>query len=181
MLIRMKFKISDLVNEILDKLPKEVWISKTTTFFDPSIGGWQFVREIERRLRKAGHNDKNISNRVFGFALDKLELKYALDENNKDRRLIGKYIAGNYNTELNMKFDIIVGNQAYQQWMHMKFLEKCFDILKHDGELLFVQPSTNFISLKPVNQAHNKITNKIEKHIKSIELINGNSFGLEKT
>ena len=44
MLSRMKFEIEPLVAEMLDQLPKNVWTSNSTTFFDPAIGGGQFVR-----------------------------------------------------------------------------------------------------------------------------------------
>ena len=46
MLSRMKFEIEPLVAEMLDHLPHSVWISDSTTFFDPAIGGGQFVRAI---------------------------------------------------------------------------------------------------------------------------------------
>jgi len=36
MLFRLKIKIDALVTEILDLLPKEIFESSTTTFFDPA-------------------------------------------------------------------------------------------------------------------------------------------------
>ena len=57
MLSRMKFEIEALVEEMLDQLPETVWTSNSTTFFDPAIGGGQFVRAIEQRLRERGHSD----------------------------------------------------------------------------------------------------------------------------
>jgi hypothetical protein len=47
----MKFEIDELVAEILDQLPSSVWTSNSTTFLDPAIGGGQFVRAVEQRLR----------------------------------------------------------------------------------------------------------------------------------
>ena len=64
MLSRLKFEIDPLVAEILDHLPESVWTSTSTTFFDPAIGGGQFVRAIEQRLRRYGHSDANIRKRV---------------------------------------------------------------------------------------------------------------------
>ncbi len=66
MLSRLKFAIAPLVKEILDNLPDSIWTSSSTTFLDPAMGGGQFLVEIERRLRVAGHSDENIANRVFG-------------------------------------------------------------------------------------------------------------------
>ena len=87
MLIRLKFDISALVQEILDRLPPEVWISAITTFLDPSIGGGQFVAEIERRLRAHGHSDANIRSRVFGYERGPVAIQYAVNKHN----LVGNY------------------------------------------------------------------------------------------
>ena len=46
MLSRIKFEIEPLVKEMLDQLPASVWANDTTTFFDPAIGGGQFVRHL---------------------------------------------------------------------------------------------------------------------------------------
>ena len=81
MLSRLKFEISPLVKEMLDQLPSAVWSSSSTTFLDPSMGGGQFLVEIERRLRASGHSDENISARVFGCEKNKLRVNYA--KNNK--------------------------------------------------------------------------------------------------
>ena len=60
MIFRLKLDITELVRKIHDILPPEIWKSDTTTFLDSSIGGGQFVLDIERRLRENGHSDKNI-------------------------------------------------------------------------------------------------------------------------
>ena len=91
MLERIK-DIKELVNEILDSLPKSVWSSDSTTFFDPAIGGGQFVAEIERRLRSHGHSDKNIRNRVYGFEYSTALVDLAVNMN----KLVGKYSVYDY-------------------------------------------------------------------------------------
>ena len=60
MLSRLKFPIEPLVKNMLDQLPMDVWTSSTTTFLDPAMGGGQFLVEIQRRLRAAGHSDDNM-------------------------------------------------------------------------------------------------------------------------
>lgn len=111
MLSRIKFEIEGLVNEMLDQLPAEVWTSDSTTFFDPAIGGGQFVRAIESRLRSAGHSDANIAERVYGCESSRLNVKFALNK----YKLVGRYavcdfLAQDFN---GMKFDVIVGNPPY--------------------------------------------------------------------
>jgi hypothetical protein len=110
MLGRLKFEISDLVNQVLDQLPKEVWSSSVTTFLDPSMGGGQFVRAIESRLRKYGHSDSNIANRVFGYESNVMRVRFAVNK----YKLIGTYVAKDLVKEpTNMQFDVVIGNPPY--------------------------------------------------------------------
>jgi len=106
--------LKQLVNEMLDQLPKSVWRSKTTTFLDPAIGGGQFVAEIERRLRAAGHSDENIKSRVFGFEYSLALIDMAINMN----KLVGTYKKMLYEDffkwDTDMKFDVVVGNPPFQ-------------------------------------------------------------------
>ena len=149
MLPRLKFQINDLVKEILDKLPTDVFKSSTTTFLDPAMAGGQFVVEVERRLRDNGHNDDNIAGRVCGLAEDSIDLKYAVIT----KKLIGKYSIGGIKqmeewSKMGKKFDVIVGNPPYQAELKtlqtrlwMQFVDKAFELLKDNGYLAFVTPA----------------------------------------
>ncbi len=147
MLGRIKFQIEPLVNEILDQLPREVWSSKTTTFLDPAMGGGQFVREVERRLREAGHTDANISGRVYGCETSLLSVKYALNK----YKLIGTYSVGDFLTQDfgDMKFDVVVGNPPFQsdslgraEKLWPKFIAKAFDLAKEKGHVAIISPTS---------------------------------------
>ena len=148
MLFRLKIKIDALVTEILDQLPKEVFESRTTTFFDPAMAGGQFVVQIEKRLRACGHSDENIATRVYGLAEDIIDLNYAINT----KKLIGRYAVGGLEEmeQCNMKFDVIVGNPPYQgiNYSHAKvvpttlyidFVEKA---LLLSDKVLMIIPST---------------------------------------
>ena len=77
---------------------------------------------------------------------------------------------------MGMKFDVVVGNPPYLGGLHMKFLQQGFQMLKEDGWLVFVQPSTCFINNKKTNFSGNKIIEEISDHIQSIEFVNGNKI-----
>ncbi len=46
------FTPPELINEMLDKLPEDVWRDKTKTFFDPCAGKGNFPIQIIKRLFK---------------------------------------------------------------------------------------------------------------------------------
>lgn len=145
----MKFEIEQLVKEMLDQLPKSVWSSDSTTFFDPAIGGGQFVREVECRLRAHGHSDANIRYRVFGFEDSELHIRYAVNKH----KLVGQYVKKPYEKFLEMdgtmKFDVVLGNPPYQNReensdgsLWLQFVNKGMEVLSQNGKLLFITPTS---------------------------------------
>ena len=154
MLSRMKFEIEPLVAEMLDQLPDSVWASDSTTFFDPAIGGGQFVHAIEQRLRAHGHSNTNIRKRVFGLEDSDLHIRYAVNKH----KLVGQYAKKPYEKffELDntMKFDVVIGNPPYQDSkahgkkttgngaLWVKFTVKAMDLVKDNGFLGFVIPDS---------------------------------------
>ena len=47
------FTPPELVNEMLDKLPKDLWLDKTKTWLDPACGNGNFLVEVKRRLMES--------------------------------------------------------------------------------------------------------------------------------
>jgi hypothetical protein len=168
MLERIK-PMPKLVNEMLDHLPKEVWTSNSTTFFDPAIGGGQFVREIERRLKEQGHSVANIRKRVFGFESSQALVDMSINMN----KLQGQYktvsIDHFFKLDNTMKFDVIVGNPPYQgnndkgtaqpksHNLWSKFVDKSIDLVKDNGHLAFVTPDSWM-------SANSQILTKFKEH-----------------
>lgn len=153
-----------LVNEMLDKLPKEVWVNKDLKWFDPASGMGNFPIAVYLRLMETlkevivdDNERKNhiLENMMYMSELNKknvLICKEIFDINNEYNLNIynGDSLKLDTNKEWGIKyFDIIMGNPPYNKnnigtgnmiW-HL-FVEKSLEILlKKEGYLLFVHPS----------------------------------------
>jgi hypothetical protein len=154
MLERIK-PIKKLVSEMLDNIPEDYWVSNSTTFFDPAIGGGQFVSAIEQRLRTYGHSNENIRKRVFGFEYNIALVDLAVNMNG----LVGQYVRKPYQNyfELDntMKFDVIVGNPPYQKpksdnrmgsrgasELWADFVTQNLKLLKDNGYMAYIHPNS---------------------------------------
>lgn len=58
-----------LVNEMLDKLPKEVWDDPSKTFCDPAAGNGNFLIEILRRKLELKHDPLVALQSIYGVDL----------------------------------------------------------------------------------------------------------------
>lgn len=64
------FTPDELIEEILNKLPSEVWTDKSKTWLEPSAGDGNFLVAIKERLLAAGHDEKHIlDNMIFSIEL----------------------------------------------------------------------------------------------------------------
>ena len=142
MLSRLKFDLSQIINEKLTHIPNYIWESKTTTFCDLQMAGGQYIKEIVNKLREFNHSDENIKSRVFGFS----ENEFYLAVIQGDSSLIGTFNV--YKENIDMKFDVIVGNYPYQEstaaatnkpiWD--KFVDTSFKLCKDGGYVAAIHP-----------------------------------------
>jgi hypothetical protein len=150
MLGRLKFDIDPLVTQMLDSIPNDLIVNGT--ILDPAMGGGQFVFEVERRKRAAGKSDEEIKNTVFGIEENILRRDYAVNKH----KLVGTYSTGNFlDKEINMKFDVIIGNPPYQNShdkdakakrkvgnkLWYQFIFKADNLVKEGGYVAMVSPN----------------------------------------
>jgi hypothetical protein len=153
-----------LVNDMLDKLPKEVWENKNLKWFDPCVGMGNFMigvyLKLMEGLRKEIPEDKKRKKHILEKMLYMCELnkkncyivKQIFNINNEYKINLyeGDYFKLNSDKFFKIcNFDIIVGNPPYNKddtgtgntiW-HL-FVDKSLEeMLNINGYLVFVHPS----------------------------------------
>ena len=129
----------ELVEEMLDKLPKDIWKNPNLTWCDPCAKSGVFILEVIIRLMK----NLEIGDETFKYnhIINNMVKAYVNVERNK--WIVSKMIYGSTDKinrvelleidkikeEDIMKFDCIVGNPPYLKGLHLKFLNLGFDIL----------------------------------------------------
>jgi hypothetical protein len=63
------FTPPELVNEMLDKLPSDIWDDPSKTFIDPAGGSGNFVIEILKRKLKNNHPPLQALSTIFSIEL----------------------------------------------------------------------------------------------------------------
>lgn len=149
---RLKFDLSDLSSRILDTVDQSLFERDDTKFLDPSIGGGQFIKAIEERLRAHGHSDANIAKRVFGFATNLLDIGFAVNKH----KLVAEIKQDSViETDIGMHFDLILMNPPYNSEdtsrdytshrgqgdnLARKFAIKGLELLAEGGKMVCVMP-----------------------------------------
>ena len=145
MLSRLKFEIGGLFEEIYDeRLPETLFMSETTIFADIQSAGLQAIIPIVNKLRQYGHSDENIRVRVFAFCEDELDLN-SVQFDFSDVPVTFDI----YKESIDMKFDVLVGNDPYQEKvgpkktepLWNKFFMKRMSLLKEGGFMCLIHPS----------------------------------------
>lgn len=168
----------ELVNEMLDKLPSEVWTNPNLKWLDPATGIGNFPVMVYLRLMDGlkyfelnpeKRRKHILENMLYMVELDKLNvylLKKVFCENTYKLNIFegsfiknDKYYKKFYNPDI--EFDIIIGNPPFNlpngigtgNSLYPQFIKQSLNLLIKNGYLLFVTPPTY---RKPLSSTTNK-------------------------
>jgi hypothetical protein len=145
--IRLDVHPEQLVAELVNLLPEELFTSSTTTFVDFHMGSGTFLKNIASRLIKYGHSKENIINRLYGGEKNEMYLQRARIFWQPDN-----FTTIQESTDItlafpNMKFDVSINNPPYQNsqntgnpiWQH--HVKEIFNRVKEGGYIVNIHPS----------------------------------------
>jgi hypothetical protein len=178
-----------LVNEMLDKLPSEVWVNPNLKWLDPCNGVGTFPSVVVERLM-VGLKDVIVDDcERYRHIIEKMiyvceiqpknmELFLCAFDREDDHELniyygsfldkkFDEYMLNDWGVD---KFDIVLGNPPYKNGTHHKFIVKGFNLLNEGGSVLILHPSTAFVNKKNVSK------DNVEHNL--IEIVNTNKTTL---
>jgi hypothetical protein len=140
------FTPEELVREMLDKIPTSVWENPTSTFLDPCMGKGTFLIDILRRLTNIyGYSMEDAISRIYGYDIRIKYINYL-----KKGGFINVFHKDFLKENIDMKFDVIIGNPPFQNTksesdagkLYIDFTKKSFTLLDKNGLCSFITPET---------------------------------------
>jgi hypothetical protein len=159
----------NLVDKMLDRLPKHVWKNKHLKWLDPANGVGTFPSAIVKRLMEGLKEEipdsceryqHIVENMIYVVEIQSKNMflyhcAFDIDNTHKLKTFYGSFLSKEFDEHMKNvwgidKFDIIVGNPPYQeqkpgfkktQPIWDKFVDKSISILNDGGYLIIVHPS----------------------------------------
>ena len=170
------------IEEMLSKIPKEIWSKDSLRILDPCCGNGNF-HLVSYNLLKEHHSNKDIFEKILFFN-DTNEQRLSTIKkifcNNKFSLQINKNNFLEYDTDLeeHEKYDIIMANPPFAKLLPngkrasknhnliKPFLEKSLQLLKKGGFIVYITPNS-WMSLADRNKLIKKLT-KLQFHYLNI-------------
>ena len=159
-----------LWEKIISKIPDDDFF-KGMKILCVAAGYGSDAKVLVQRLKKLGWNNEEIQDTIW---LNDISLsctrRLSLTLNFKNV-ITCDFLYWN----LNMKFDVIVGNPPYLRGLHLKFLEKSLSLLSDSGKLIFIHPGEwlTQIRLDGKGSYYKELRDELSPITKSIEFLNG--------
>lgn len=199
------FTPMNIIEEMLDRLPTEVWFNKNLKWLDPASGMGNFpiaiylrlMRALEEEFKDEGERKRHIiENMLYMSEINKkncVVCRQIFDINNEYKLNIyeGDSLKVDYEREFGVKkFDIVVGNPPYNEELktkkgsasalYNKFIEYFID---RCGMLLFIIPSRWFSGGKGLDDFREMMLNRTDivfiKHYENACEIFGNTVEIK--
>jgi hypothetical protein len=186
-----------LVEEMLDKLPVEVWTNPNLKWLDPCNGIGTFPSVVVKRLMEGLKNHIQddceryrhiIENMIYVCEIQakNMFLFHCAFDREDDHQLntyFGSFLDKGFDEHMKNvwgieKFDIVLGNPPYKRGFHHNFLVKGFELLNENGFILFVHPSIVFINRKGTNLTEHeaKIKTYVNEYKTDLFLFKSNDY-----
>jgi len=141
-------------NKILKQKLMEFILNSPDVILEPCIGQGDLISHIKEKMPKI----------IFDmYEIDKT-IKL-LDNIDKDKIIYGDFLQ----QTIDKKYKTIIGNPPFiknkQSNLYINFIEKCYNLLDNNGELIFIIPSDFFKLTSSVKLINDMMKNGIFTHI----------------
>ena len=173
------FTPKELIDEMLDKLPEEVWYDPNLKWLDPANGIGNFPMVVYSRLMESLENIGGLKDKQKRHDHIIRNMLYMVELNPRNveisRRIFGEeanIYCGDFLEDdilTKDKFDIVIGNPPFNKGIFTKFISTVINIT---NKLLFIAPS-NFT----INKSGKKIIQMLKDNgLYYIKFLDRNAF-----
>lgn len=180
----------ELIEEMLNELPSNVWNNMELKWLDPAsgIGNFQLViykrlmNGLKKKIPDEKEREKHILENMIYYAeineLNSFIYRKLIDPENKYKLNIytGDSISNKFIDNMNLwnikSFDIIIGNPPYKNGLYLKFFDFYNELF--NNYMVMIAPSTWFYGLKEDNKNYIKHMKTFNKKTEKVILVNGN-------